>query len=151
MRFRDARPLLPSIVLMILVGAYLWIDPAAPENPSRPAATNQSGTRESLRLEEEAVFPPGGQDAKLASVQKTVPTPPNDSTGLVAKLQENVQALQSSNKALSDQVGALAARLDSLEKARAEVREQPQTGPSPPTLGDKKTHSGKSRQRRGFW
>ena len=115
MRFRDVHPLLPSIVLMILVGAYLWID-RAPENPSRPATTNQSGTWES---------PGGAQDVKLASVQKTVPTPPNDSTGLL-KLQENVQALQSSNKALSDQVGALAARLDSLEKARAEVTEKPQ-------------------------
>ena len=148
MRFRDVRPLLPSIAVMIVVGAYLWID-SAPESPSGPAATNQRGTLTSLWLEEEAVFPPGGQDAKLALVQKTDFTPPDDSTGLVAKLQEDVRALQSSNKLLSDQVGALAARLDNIEKAQAEVREQPQTGPTP--RGNKKTHSGKRRRRRDFW
>jgi hypothetical protein len=107
MRFGDARPLLPAAVVGILIGAFLWIDHAA-EKPSLRAAANQSGT---WRL-------PGGADAELATFQPTGPRPPNDSTEL-AKLQEMVQALQSSNKLLSDQVSALAARLDNLGTGRA--------------------------------
>ena len=110
MRFRDARPLLPATVVVILIGAFLWIDDTA-EKPSRQAAATQSGTLRS----------PVPLDAELATIQQTVPTPPNGSTEL-AKLQETVQALQSSNKSLSDQVSALAARLDNLGKARAERR-----------------------------
>lgn len=114
MWFRDVRPLLPGFAIIVAVGVYLWVD-RAPEKPPLPAATTQSGTWGS----------PAPPNAKLATLRETVFPSPTDSTGL-AKLMDIVQALQSSNKALSDQVSALAARLDTLEKARAEVREQPQ-------------------------
>jgi hypothetical protein len=115
MRFRDALPLVPAAALVIFVGAYLLIDDAA-EKPSRPAVPVQSYTGASL------VAPP---DAELATpLPQTVLTSPDNSTELT-RLQQTVQALQSSNKSLSDQVNALAARLDNLEKAHAEISEPP--------------------------
>jgi hypothetical protein len=109
MRFR-AGPLLPTVVVGILIGAFLWIDDDTEKPSQRPAAAQS----DSLRL-------PSGPDAELATLLPTLPAPTNDSTEL-ARLQETVQALQSSNKSLSDQVSALAARVDNLGKARAERR-----------------------------
>lgn len=106
MRFREALPLLPSFALAILVGGYLWID-GATEKHSRPVAA-QSVTGS-----------PAEPDAQLAAFQQTVSTSHEDP---LARLQRTVQDLQSSNKSLSEQVGTLAARLDDLEKARAEAR-----------------------------
>lgn len=107
MRFREAHPLLPSFALAILVGGYLWIDGAA-EKHSRPVAAQSVTTGL-----------PAEPDAQLAAFQQTVSTSHEDP---LARLQRTVQDLQSSNKSLSEQVGTLAARLDDLEKARAEAR-----------------------------
>ena len=109
MRFHRALPLLPSFAVAILVGAYLVIDGAADKHPRQAVAL--SDTRA-----------PGDPEAGPGAFQETVFTPSDGSTEL-AKLQQTVQALQLSNKTLSDQVGTLAARLDNLEKARAEDRE----------------------------
>lgn len=118
MRFREALPLLPSVALLILVGAYLWvdrgIDGAAEQNYSRPAASTQSDTWSSSAR----------PDVELAALQPPAPTTTEGSAAL-AELQQTVQALQLSNKTLSDQIGALTDRLDNLEKARAEMRESP--------------------------
>ena len=109
MRFRKALPLLPSFAVAILVGAYLVIDSAADKHPRQVVAL--SDTRAS-----------GDPEAGSGAFQETVFAPSDNSMELT-KLQQTVQALQLSNKSLVDQVGALAARLDNLEKARAEDRE----------------------------
>lgn len=111
MRFREALPLLPSVAIAILVGAYLWIDDAGGQH-FRPAAARSD-------TESSAARPV----AELVGFPQTEST--SDNSTELAKLQQTVQALQSSNKSLSDQVGTLAARLDNLEKARAEIRELP--------------------------
>ncbi len=115
MEFRKALPFLPGVAILLLIGAYLlaylWVDDAAETHFLSPAAATQS---------DRAIRP----DAELAPLQQIAPpvSDPEHSTAW-AELQKTMQTLESSNKALSDQVGALAARLDDLEKARAEMRE----------------------------
>ena len=111
MRFPDTRPLLPSFVVVVAVGAFFLLD-SGPEKQSFPTAVTQS----------DKLGSPTPPMAELATLREIAPV---DSTGLT-KVLEIVQSLQSSNKSLSDQVGALTARLDNLERARAEVSNRPQ-------------------------
>ncbi|WP_157449815.1 hypothetical protein [Bradyrhizobium sp. ARR65] len=104
--------------MLVIGGALFWASNRAEKN-SPTVAANQSTEQ-----------PPAHDETKqtLASLQQAV----NDlqsarqrDEGQVADLQRQLSAEQGERKLLSDQIGALAGRVDGLEKARAEF-----TGPA---------------------
>ncbi|WP_407178478.1 hypothetical protein [Bradyrhizobium sp. STM 3562] len=117
-RARRVLPWVLVVILLVIGGALFWANNRAEKN-SPAVAANQS--TEQPRANDET-------KQTLAALQQTV----NDlqsarqrDEGQIADLQRQLSAEQGERKLLSDQVGALAGRVDGLEKARAEF-----TGPA---------------------
>ncbi|MBP2434167.1 hypothetical protein [Bradyrhizobium elkanii] len=126
-RQRSALPLLVAIVALIVAGGGLWM---SYNNAKTISATQHRA----------AVAPPPDPAIEqikqtLASVQETVQgiqAEQQRQAERVGDAQQKASAQQGEQKLISDQLGTLSARVNSLESARAESPAQtPQPAPAP--------------------
>ena len=116
-RSRRMLPWLLILVVVVIGGAFIWAS-NRPGKDSSPVAANQSGAQHAPASQDET-------KQALATLQLAV----NDlksarqhDADQIADLQRQLSAEEGERKLLSDQVSAMAGRVDGLEKARAEVR-----------------------------
>ncbi|QPF83941.1 hypothetical protein IC762_30510 [Bradyrhizobium genosp. L] len=126
-RPRSVLPLLVALVALVVAGGALWMSYS---NTTKLAASQEHA----------AVAPPADPaidqiKQTLASLQQAVQGIQADQQKLAAQVgdaQQKTSAQQGEQKLLSDQLGALSARVNSLESARAETSAPaPQTAPAP--------------------
>lgn len=136
----DARPRsavssLVALLALIVAGGALWM-------------SYTSGTRSTTPQEQAAAAPapdPAIEQLKqsLASLQQAVQGMQSDQQKVatqVSDVQQRLAAHQGDQKLLSDQLGSLSARVNSLESARAESpTPQPAPAPAPAPRNTKRT------------
>ncbi|MGY3409531.1 septal ring factor EnvC (AmiA/AmiB activator) [Bradyrhizobium sp. GM5.1] len=110
-RPRSALPLLMAVLALIVAGCALWVSYG---NSTKAAAP-----------QEQAAVTPAVEQMKqtLSALQRSVEGIQSDQQKLAAQLsdiQQKASAQQGERKLLSDQLGSLSARVNSLESARAE-------------------------------
>jgi hypothetical protein len=118
-------PWLLAFVFVAITGAFIWANNSA-ENGTSSVAAVQS-------MPEPSPAPPDHTKQSIAALQPSPASPDETKKQSMAALQQAVKDLQQAlkdlqgeRKLLSEQLGTLAARVDSLENARAEFA-QPTT------------------------
>ncbi|MGY2937439.1 ABC-type transporter Mla subunit MlaD [Bradyrhizobium sp. GM6.1] len=128
-RPRSALPLLMAILALVVAGCALWVSYGNATRTSTP--------------QEHAVVTPAPKDPAigqiketLSSLQQSVNGIQSDQQKLAAQLndiQQTASAQQGEQKLISEQLGALSGRVNSLESAKAE---SPAALPAPQTTPD---------------
>ncbi|WP_316399046.1 hypothetical protein [Bradyrhizobium sp. 33ap4] len=130
---RSTLPLLVAILALVIAGAALWASYGSAAKPVPQAAVPQDSAigqiKETLASVQQAVQGIQSDQQKLAAQL-------SDQQKLAAQLndiQQKASAQQGEQKLISDQLGALSARVNSLESARAESpAAAPQAAPDAP-------------------